>query len=121
MDDNVLLFSRGRNNFRVRRGWVPILQAWPSTKKSDGTETLTTTDSVNGGSVLLETQFVRTHLRVYTTWVLFVVGSLPLMGAAGEARVRHQTAIRDSTHDFFPRLSPEVFSTRGYFRKAVTV
>ena len=66
--------------FNVRRGCtVPSPLTWPSTKKSDGTETLATTGSVDGCSVLPEIQLVGTRLRVETTQVL----SSPV-GAAGE-------------------------------------
>ena len=61
---------------KVRRGCtVPSPLNWPSTKKSDGTEKLTTTDSVDGCGVLPETQFVGTHLHAYNTLVLSVGGS----------------------------------------------
>ena len=63
---------------------VPNLLTWPSTKKSNGTEKFATTGTVNGCSVGLETQFVRTRLCMDTTQVLFVEGSLPLMGITGE-------------------------------------
>ena len=43
----------------------------------------------------------------------------PLWSCRREVRVLHQTAIRGSTPDFSSRLSPEVFSTSGYFRKTV--
>ena len=70
---------------KVRRGCtVPSPLTWPSTKKSDGTKEFATTDSMDGCSVLPETQFVGTRLRVDTTLVLFVGGSLPPWGAAGE-------------------------------------
>ena len=39
------------------------------------------------------------------------------MGAAGEARVWHQTDISVSTPDFYSRLPAEVLYTRGYLRK----
>ena len=39
------------------------------------------------------------------------------MSCRREVRVYHQTAFRGSTPDFSSRLSPEVFSTSGYFRK----
>ena len=42
------------------------------------------TDSTDGFSVLPETKFVGTRLRVDTTRVLSVGGSLPPCGAAGE-------------------------------------
>ena len=39
---------------------------------------------MDGCNVLSETQFVGTSLRMDTTWVLSVGGSLPPCGAAGE-------------------------------------
>ena len=63
----------------VRRGCtVPSLLSWSSTKASDGTVEFPTTGPVDGCSILLETQFVGTHLHVDNTWVLFVGASLPL-------------------------------------------
>ena len=71
--------------FNVRRGCtVPSPLTSPSTKKYDGTKEFATTDSMDGCNVLPETQFVGTRLRVYTTQVLSVGGSLPPCGAAGE-------------------------------------
>ena len=70
--------------FMVRRGCsVPIPLTWPSTAKSDCTEEFVTTGSVDGCSVLLESQFVGTRLCVDTTLVLSVRVSLPPMEAAG--------------------------------------
>ena len=70
---------------KVRRGWtVPSQLILPSTKKSNGTKEFATTDSVEGCNVLPETQFVGTRLRVDTTRVLSVKGTLPTWGAAGE-------------------------------------
>ena len=61
--------------FKVRRGCTaPILLTWPPAKKSDGTEELVTTGSVDGRSVLPETQFVGFRLRVDTTRALFAGG-----------------------------------------------
>ena len=51
---------------------------WPSTKKSDDTETFATSGSVDVWSVLPETRFVGSCLCVNTTWVLSVGGVLPL-------------------------------------------
>ena len=73
---------------KVRRGCtVPSPLTLPSTKKSDGTKEFATTDSMDGCNVLPETQFVGTRLRVGTTRVLSVRGSIPPCGAAGEVRV----------------------------------
>ena len=47
--------------------------------------------------------------------------SFPYGGYLREARVWHLTAYRGSTPDFSLRLSPEVFSTRGNFRKTTEV
>ena len=49
----------------------------------------------------------------------FICGGFPspLWSCRREVRVYHQTAFRGSTPDFSSRLSPEVFSTSGYFRK----
>ena len=46
-------------------------------------------------------------------------GSSSLGSCRREVRAQHQTAIRDSTPDFSSRLSPEIFSTSGYFRVRV--
>ena len=72
------------------------------------------TNSVDGCSILPVTLFVRTSLLVDTTRISSVRRSIPTMGAA---RVTHQTAFMGFNHDFSLRLSHEVFSTRGYFRK----
>ena len=71
--------------FKVRRGCtVPSPLTWPSNERSDGTKEFAMTDSMDGCNVLLEIQFVGTRLRVDTTWVLSMGGSLPPWGAAGE-------------------------------------
>ena len=70
---------------KVRRGCkVPSPLTSPSTKKSDGTKEFVTTDSMDGCNVLPDTQFVGTRLRVDTTWVLSVGGSIPPWGASEE-------------------------------------
>ena len=74
---------------------------------------------MDGCNVLPETLFAGTRLRVDTTRVVSVGGSPPLWSCWREVRVLHQTAFRGSTPDFSSRLSPEVFSTSGYFRKTV--
>ena len=48
---------------------VPSPLARPSTKKSNGTNEFTTTDSMDGCNVLPETLFVGTRMRVDTTRV----------------------------------------------------
>ena len=121
-DDNIFLLKRGSNHvlrkFKVRRGCtVPSPLTWPSTKKSDGTEKLATTDSEDGFSVLPETKFVWTRLRVDTTRVLSAGVPFPYGNCRIEVRVWLQTVCRGSTPDFCSGLSPEVYSTRGYFRK----
>ena len=63
-------------NFKVRGGWVHSPQ--PSTKNSDGIEKFTMTGSVDGHSVLPETQFVGARLHMDTTQVLSVGDFLPL-------------------------------------------
>ena len=99
----------------MRRGCtVPSPLTWPSTKKSDGTEKLAMTGSVDVCSVLPETQFVVTRLRVDTARVLAVAGSLYPIGAAGErTEFGIQQPLGAPLLFFFTRLSPEVFSTRG--------
>ena len=93
-----------------------------STKKSDGTNEFMTTDSMDGCNVLPETQFVGNRLRVDTTRVLSVGVSLPPLGAAGErSEFSIKPPIGGPTPDFSSRLSPEVFSTSGYFRKTAVV
>ena len=74
---------------------------------------------MDGCNILPETQFAGTRLRVDTTRVLSVEFPTPLVEQRREVRVLHQTAIMGSTPDFSSRLSPEVFSTSGYFRKTV--
>ena len=78
-------------NIKVRRGCkVPSPLIWPSTKKSDGTETSATTGSVDGCCVLPEIQLVRTRLRVDTTQALYVGVPFPM----GDARVRPKFDIK---------------------------
>ena len=86
---DIFLLSRGKNHVlkkhRVRRGsTVPGQLTWPSTKKSDGTENFLMAGSVDGCSVLLETQLDRKSINVDTTQALSVGGFLPPMVAAGE-------------------------------------
>ena len=70
---------------RVRRGCtVPSQLTWLSTRKSDGTQVFATTGSVDGCSVLLETQFAETCLREDIMLVLSVGGSLTPEEATGE-------------------------------------
>ena len=74
---------RGRSHvlkkLRVRREYtVASSLSWPSTKKSDGTEVLATSGSVDGCSVLPKTMFVGIRLCVDTTQGLSVGGSFPL-------------------------------------------
>ena len=73
--------------YEVRRGCtVSRKQTWPYTKKSDGTEEFVMTDSMDGCSVLPESQFVGTRLRVNTTRDIYV-GVLFLLGSCrSEAR-----------------------------------
>ena len=59
--------------FKVRRGCTfPSPLTRPSTKIPNGEEEFVMTSSVNGCSILPETQFVGTHLRVDSTRVLSV-------------------------------------------------
>ena len=62
---------------RERRGAQSPATTWPSTKNSDGTNEFATTDSRDGCSVLQETQFVGTRMRVDTTRFSYVWVSLP--------------------------------------------
>ena len=89
MDDSIFLLKSGisyiRKKFTVRMVCtVPRPLISPSTKMSDGIKEFATAVSVDGSSVLLETQFFWTRLRTYTTRVLSVWGSLLQIGAAGE-------------------------------------
>ena len=95
---------------KVRRGCtVASPLTWPSTKKSDGTKEFATTDSMDGCNVLPETQFVGTRLRVDTTPVFSVRGSLPPWGAAGEM----------SEFNIKPPIgSPLLIFPRGYLLKS---
>ena len=106
----------GLENLKVRRGCtVPRLGL--HTSKSDGTEKFSITDSFDCCSVLPETQFVGTSLLIDTSRGV----SSPLWELRGEARVCQKTVFRGSTPDFSSKLSPDVFFTRGYFCKTVTV
>ena len=72
------------NRLKVRMGCtVPN----PLTKKSDGTKEFATTASMDGCSVLPETQFVGSRLRVDTTRVLSVGVTFPF----GELQERGQS------------------------------
>ena len=85
----------------------------PSTKRSDGTEKFTTTGSVDDCSVLPETQFVGTLLRMNTTQLLSAWVPFPYGSCSRQARVRHQAALRDTTTpNLASGLSPEAFSAR---------
>ena len=68
-----------------------------------------TTNSIYGCNVLPETQFVGTRLRVDTTRVLYVRGSLPPWGAAGE---RSEFNIKQ------PLGAPLLIFPRGYLLKS---
>ena len=71
--------------FHVRRGCtLPSQLTWPSTKTCDGTDELAMTGSVDDCKVLPNTQFVGTRLRMDTTQVLSVGGSIPPWGAASD-------------------------------------
>ena len=64
--------------FKVRRdAQSPVHYLGLPTLKSNGTETLATAGTVDGCSVLPETQLVGTRLRVDTTRVLSVGGPFP--------------------------------------------
>ena len=53
---------------RVKRGCTfPSSLTWPSTKASNGTTECATTESMDGCSILQETKFVGTRLRVDIT------------------------------------------------------
>ena len=95
--------------FRVRRRClVPRPLTCPSAKKSDCTGMFVTTGSVDGRSVLPETQFVCTRLRIDTTRALSVENSLPPMGAAEE---RPEVDVKP------PYGDPLMSFTRGYLLK----
>ena len=80
-----------------------------STKKSDGTEGFLMTGSVDGCSVLPETQFADTCLRANTTQVLSVGGFPPTMEAAEER----------SEFDITPPLgAPNLIFLQGYLLKS---
>ena len=74
------MWDQSRDNITPRAKGVlsekgvysPSPLTWPFTKKSDGTQKLLTTGSVDGCSVLPETQLVGIRLRMDTTWVLYV-------------------------------------------------
>ena len=77
--------------------------------KSDGTKELATTDTMDGCNVLPETQFVGTRLRVDTTYVFYVGGTLPPCGAARE---RSESNIKP------PLGAPLMIFPRGYLPKS---
>ena len=74
---------------------------------------------MDGCNVLPETQFVRIRKRVDTTRVLFVGVSFPLEELPDRGQSLTSNGFLGSTPDFSSRLSPEVFSSSGYFRKTV--
>ena len=86
-----------------------------------GTEDFAITSSVDGRSILMETQFVWTRLPVNTTRLLSVGVPFPLWELLERRQSLHQSTFRGSTPDFSLRLSPNVFSTRRYFRKTARV
>ena len=82
--DHVTTSRHVLEKLKVKRGCtVPSRQTWPSTKKPDDTETSATTGSVDGCSVMPETQFVGTRLRVDTRRILSVGCFLPPIGTIG--------------------------------------
>ena len=119
----------------MRRGCtVPIQLTWRSTKISDEAETFVTTGSVDGCSVLPDDRL--------SGWLQRPVGdpacrepparwnhtSFLCMGFPSfywscrrEAKVWRQTVFSGSNHGLTSRLSPEVFSTRGYIHKTAGV
>ena len=100
---------------KVRRGCtVPSQLTWPSTKKSDGTEKFVMIGSVDGCSVLSETQFVGTQLHVDTTWVLFAVVPFPLWELPARGQSLTSNRLWGSTPDFSSSLYPKALSIRGY-------
>ena len=77
--------------------------------KSDGIIEFATSDSMDGCSILPESQFVWTRLHVDTTRVLYVGGSPPHWGASGEM----------SEFDVKPPLrAPLLIFSRGYLLKS---
>ena len=96
---------------------VRSLQHWPSIKKSDNTEMFVLAGSVDGCSVLSETQFAWTHLCMNTTQVIsvgvpFLLWELPERGQSLTSNCLY------GLHSCFSSsLCPGVFSTREYFRK----
>ena len=92
---------------------VPRPLTWPSNKKSNGTEEFVTTSSVDGYSVLLKTHIDGTRLRVDTTHILFIGCSLPLCELPERGQSFTSNRLSGSI------LSPDVFTTRGYFHKKV--
>ena len=72
------------------------------------------TNSMDGCNVLPESQFVGTRLHVDTKWVLFV--GYPWGAARERSEFNIKPPLVGSTPNFSSRLSPEVFSTSGYFR-----
>ena len=77
--------------------------------KSDGTNVFATVDSMDGCNVLPDTQFVGTRLRVDTTRVSSVGGSLPPWGAA---RKRSESNIKP------PLGASLLIFPRGYLLKS---
>ena len=67
-----------------------------------------TTDSVDGCSILLETQFVGSRLHVNTTWILSVGVPFPYVSCRREARVDIKPPL-GAPLLIFP---PEVFEKR---------
>ena len=115
----------------VRKGCTaPTPLTCPNTKKYDGTEKFATTGSVDGCSILPEIQCVGTRLHLDSTQASYVCMLFntcfisrgfpsPFGSCRRKARICPQTVFRGSIPDFSSKLSPEVFSTRGYLCKTV--
>ena len=116
--DNVTS-HHGLKKFTMRWGCtVPSPLTWPSTTKRDDTKTFVMTGSVDGCCV----QYFLTHLWVIFT-TRFICSSFPsLYGSwSREVRVWHQATFKGSTPECPSRLSPEDFSTWGYFCNTVGI
>ena len=107
--------------YEMRRCTVPSpLLTWPSNMKSDGKDGFGMADSVDGCNVLPELKLVATRLRVDTTRI-HRQGLTPEGSCRRKARFWHHIAITGSTPDMLFWLSPDVFSSMGYFWKTAGV
>ena len=97
-----------QKKLKLRKGaTVPSLLTWPSTNKSDGTENIATTGSVDSCSILPETQFVRT---MHGHLMDFIRRGFPILMKA--SRLRPEFHIKP------PLGAPLIIFSQGYLLKS---